>query len=168
MAVYGFEVKTTRQDGVTDVRRLEVEGFDAREARGHFTGWAAVKGVRLDSVDLIADGMTFREHMTRSMLNQGARMCQRVNGVSVEGPETWENWDGKIKCVMRLHLPNGWAVSLSCTLSGQNWSDVEMVTWRGGVDFSAGLMEYESRIGGAGDGDDDVARVLEALAKIGK
>lgn len=167
MAVYGFEVKTTRGDGMTDVRRLEVEGFDAREARGHFTGWAAVTGVRVDSLDLIADGMTFREHVTRSMLNQGARMCQRVNGVSVEGPESWdEPWAERVKTVMRLLLPNGWGVSLSCSLSAQNWSDVEMVTWRGGVDFSAGVMEYESRIGGAGDGDDDVARVLEALAKI--
>lgn len=172
---YGIEARAERPGYGTVVKRAEIPAGSAAEAQGYMRGWCIVQGydVSRAAFTVVTDGMTFREHMTRELLNAGARLSLR-HGVAVIGPiEREPLYEGDSpRSVMRLELPNGWAVSLSSKLSDTFSVDTEMVTgypvdggdWR--TDFAPGVMEYESRIMISEDGDGDVSEVIEGLAKL--
>lgn len=171
---YGIEARAERPGYGTVVKRAEIPAGSAAEAQGYMRGWCIVQGYDVSAARFftLTDGMTFHEHMTRELHNAGARLSLR-HGVTVIGPiEREPRYEGdEPRSVMRLELPNGWAVSLSSKLSDCFSVDTEMVTgyddgddWH--TDFAPGVMEYESRIMLSEGGDRDVSDVIKGLAKL--
>lgn len=171
---YGIEVRAEHPEYGVVVKRAEVPAGSAAEAQEFMRGWCVVQGYGVSAArfTVIADGTTFRERMTRELLNAGARLSLRY-GVAVIGPvEREPRYQGdEPRSIMRLELPNGWAVSLSSKLSAGFYTDTEMVTgyedgddWR--TDFSAGVMEYESRVAVGEEYDDEIGEVLTGLAAL--
>lgn len=175
---YGIKVRASHPEyGVTS-RRAEIPAGSAAEAQGYMRGWCIVQGwdVSAATFTVETDGMTYRELMTRELTNAGARLSLS-HGAVVVGP--WERaprYAGDApRSIMRLMLPNGWGVSLSSKLSDMFSVDTEMVTGHESLDgedwitdFSAGVMEYESRIMVANDAecDAEIGRVLAGLAAL--
>jgi hypothetical protein len=171
---YGIEARAQHPEYGVVVKRAEVPAGSAAEAQGFMRGWCIVQGYDVSAAQfsVLADGMTFRERMTRELHNAGARLSLR-HGVAVVGPfEREPQYRGdEPRSVMRLILPNGWAVSLSSKLSEGFYTDTEMVTghadgddWE--TDFSSGVMEYESRVAIGEEYDDEIGGVLAGLAAL--
>jgi hypothetical protein len=173
MAVYGIRGAATHAEHGRRTIRKEIEARDAGQAREFFRGWFAVEGYERPEFEVITSG-TFRAHMTRELTNAGARLSLS-HGAVVVGP--WEReprYRGdEPRSIMRLMLPNGWGVSLSSKLLDGFGTDTEMVTghesldgedWQ--TDFSAGVMEYESRIMIAEEYDSEIGDVLRGLAAL--
>lgn len=174
--VYGIKGTAVHPEYGKTYRRAQIEAQDAAQAQSYMRGWFIVEGYDVSAATFTVetDGMTYREQMTRELTNAGARLSLS-HGAVVVGP--WEReprYKGdEPRSIMRLMLPNGWGVSLSSKLSDMFSTDTEMVTGHESIDgedwitdFSAGVMEYESRIMIAEEYDSEIGDVLAGLAAL--
>lgn len=174
LRTYGFKITGFRPGaGVGAYLAREVEAPDARTAREYVEGWLRVEGygTAISYVELIADGMTFREHMARELVNLGACMSLRF-GASMEGPFAHEG-DGEAQSGIRLYLPNGRGVSVASTMNDQMLIRSEVAAIREdsgdrhGFTFDgAGVQDYPESTS-IGDGcDERIAEILAGLAEL--
>lgn len=180
MRMYGIQATAKHLENDSHVHgkrviRKEFPAWDRKSACAAFLGWLQVSGYHVGDaqMEVIADGMTFADHMVRESTNMAARLSLRY-GVSVEGPNRQADGYGWPMTVTRLWLPNGHGVSISAKLSSALNIDTEMVTIREDaqdgfrVDFSAGIMEYEQRVDleDASATDAEIGEVIEGLTKL--
>ncbi|MFE0472599.1 hypothetical protein ACFW2V_13390 [Streptomyces sp. NPDC058947] len=174
MPTYGYRLTIDRGDGMRWPIRREIEAPDGKTARQWLDGWLAVEGYDENDVDilLIADGMTFREHMVHELASLGGRMRKRFS-VVMDGPVSRE--EGEVTAAQaRLWLPNGRGVSLTSKLGRDNaYIDTEMFPIRkepgdryGWVLDGAGVVEYSVPIDTGQRNDLEVVKVLGALAPL--
>ena len=174
MPVYGIQGSAEHPEHGRRTFRKEITERNAREAEAAFRGWFLVEGYDVLNArfDVITDGTTFADHMAQELRDAGARLSSR-HGVRVVGPDAWREYEGApFRAAMSLWLPNGWAVSLASRMGDQFFVRTEMVTGREGadggfeVDFSAGVLEYESGVSVTEGFDGEISAVIEALARL--
>lgn len=173
--IYGMQVRVIGPGGLSITKRAEIPAGSAKEAQDYLYGWCVVQGYQAETAvfEVIADGMTFREHMARELTNAAARLSLRY-GVAVVGPFDREiQYQGdEPRSIVRLELSNGWAVSLSSRLSDAFSVDTEMMTghvvdgddWE--MEFHPDVMEYESRIMIGAEYDGEIGEIIEGLAEL--
>jgi hypothetical protein len=172
---YGIRITAYRHGEVhRSLHAREVNAPDRRTAEGYAFGWLAFEGYNPEksTVEVVTDGVTFAEHMTRKLTAMAGRLSLRYD-VSVEGPFTWEDSDGKPHTSVRLYLPNGWGVSVRSALSSSGYADTEVAVIRedkndqhGWVLDGAGVQEYPEGVGVGEEFDADTGKIIEKLAKL--
>ncbi|MCP9209546.1 hypothetical protein [Streptomyces cucumeris] len=175
MPTYGYRLHLTAPgmtEGTYGVRNMEVSAPDRRTADAMIDGWAAVEGEAIVDRELIADGITFREHMMCELVSLGARMSLRY-GVSTDGPITWKDGNGETRAAMRLWCPNGRGVSLSSKLDESGFIHSEFAAIRedatdrhGWVFDGAGVQEYPERTAVGNGQDEEISALLARLAAL--
>lgn len=173
MATYGVHItgfKPGAEWGHTVAR--EFEAASRAEATAAGRAWLTVEGydVSRSAVEIVADGATFREHMTRELVNLGARMSLR-HGVSMTGPFHSADGDGSPRCVIRLFAANGRGVSVSSKLTdGYTRSEFiairEDVTDPHGWLFDHEVQEYSEGTGVGEGHDGDVSSLLGKITGL--
>jgi hypothetical protein len=171
---YGIQITAYREgseSGAYVVREFEASG--RAEAVAAVRSWLLVEGYDADrsTVDVVADGMTLRDHMARELTNLGARMSLR-HGVSMDGPRTWEDGNGEHGAAVKLWAPNGRGVSVSSKLDESGFIRSEYAAIREDADdrhgwvFDDTAQHYPERTS-VGDGfDGDVSEMLRRITVL--
>lgn len=171
---YGIKITAYREgsgSGAYVTREFEASG--RAEAVAAVRSWLLVEGYDVDrsKIDVVADGMTLRDHMSRELVNMGARMSLR-HGVSMDGPRTWVDGNGEHGAAVKLWMPNGRGVSVSSKLDengfiGSQYAAIrEDATDRHGWVFDDTVQAYPERTS-VGDGfDGDVSHLLGTIAVL--
>lgn len=90
MPEYGYEMRiTTDTEGVYRVVRDVVHGADESNARRLLRRQLRERGEVAASVDLLAEGETFRESGKRRLMSLARALCRRFDGAVITGP--WES-----------------------------------------------------------------------------
>lgn len=174
MATYGIKVTAVRPG--SELGHYVMREFDAADkatAVAVTRAWLVFEGYDGDrsTVDVVADGMTFREHMRRELTNLGARMSLRY-GVSMEGPLSWADGNGDPVAAVRLWLPNGRGVSVSSKMADGNPVTSEFAAIREdetdsyGWTYDTDAQDYPERTTVAEGADGDVSAMLEKISKL--
>lgn len=174
MATYGVKI-TARRNGSDAghyvLREFEADGRAAAVAVAR--AWLTFEGydVNRSTVDVVADGMTFKEHMRRELTNLAARMSLRY-GATVDGPLSWIDGNAAPCAVVRLWMPNGHGVSVSSKMADGNPITSEFAAIKAdatdpyGWTFDRNAQEYPERTT-VGEGcDGDVAEMLEKVGNV--
>jgi len=173
---YGVKITACREgsgSGMWFMREFEAPGRAEAVAACH--AWLMVEGydVSRSKVDVVADGMTFADHMARELTNLGARMSLR-HGASMDGPHKWTDGNGEKGAAVKLWMPNGRGVSVSskldeCGVIRSEYAAIrEDASDRYGWTFDNMAQHYPERTT-VGDGfDGDVSGLLERIADLPK
>lgn len=171
---YGIKVTAYREGsefGAYHVREFEAAG--RTEAVAAVRSWLLVEGydVGRSKVDVVADGMTLADHMSRELTNLGARMSLR-HGVSMDGPRTWVDGNGERGAAVKLWASNGRGVSVSSKLDESGFIHSEFAAVREDAEdrhgwvFDDTAQHYPERTT-VGDGfDGDVSEMLTRIADM--
>lgn len=174
MATYGIKVTACRSgsDAGHYVLR-EFEAADRAAAVAVARAWLVFEGYDAvhSTVDVVADGMTFKDHMRRELTNLAARMSLRY-GATVEGPLSWVNGNAEPCAVVRLWMPNGHGVSVSSKIPDGSPVTSEFAAIREdktdpyGWTFDTNAQDYPERTTVAEGADGDVAEMLEKVGNV--
>lgn len=173
METYGIQITAYRNNSHGWSERREFEASDRAAALAAGRAWLLVEGcdTNRSTVEVIADGVTFREHMKRELLNMAARMSLR-HGVSVDGPHAWEDGNGWHAAVVRLWLDNGRGVSVSSKLTDGYLIRSEYAGIREdagdqhGWTFDADMEPYSGRTAVGEQWDQDISGMLATLSTL--
>jgi hypothetical protein len=169
---YGIKVTAYRErpeSGSYWVREFDAPG--RAEAIAAVRSWLMVEGydVERSVIEVVADGMTLADHMSRELVNMAARMSLRY-GATMDGPHTWTDGGGDKRAAVKLWMPNGRGVSVSSKLDEFGFIRSEFAairedaTDRHGWVFDKTAQHYPegTSVGEGYDGD-----VSDMLTRIG-
>lgn len=171
---YGIKVTAYREG--SDSGMYHVREFDApgrAEAVAAVRSWLLVEGYDVDrsKIEVVADGMSLAAHMSRELVNLGARMSLR-HSVSMDGPRTWVDGNGERGAAVKLWAANGRGVSVSSKLDENGFIHSEFAairedaTDRHGWVFDDTAQHYPERTT-VGDGfDGDVSKMLTRIVDL--